>query len=133
LQVPGVPPSAPHKPFVHSKLLVHVVPMGPVATQAGVALHQKPVAQPALVAVGAVPVTVHVLAQAVPLAHAKLVGQAAVAPASGLQVPVPLHEPAGVSELPVHEAAQAVPDAVSSQTAPVVQLPVSPHGGAAVH
>jgi hypothetical protein len=131
LQVPAVPPSAPHNPFVHSKLLVHAVPMGPVATQAGVALHQKPVAQPALVAVGAVPVTVHVLAQAVPLAHAKLLPQAAADPA--VQVPVPLHVPAGVSELPVHDAGHVVLDDVSWQTPPAAQLPVNPQGGAAVH
>ena len=116
---------------MHSKLLVQVVPIGPVATQAGVALHQKPVAQPALVAFGAVPVTVHVLAQAVPLAHAKLFAQAAAVPA--VHVPVPLHEPAGVRELPVHEAGQVVPDVVSAQTPPAAQLPENPQGGAAVH
>jgi hypothetical protein len=121
-----------HMPLVHSKLLVQVVPVAPVATHAGVALHQKPVAQPTLVSVGGVvPVTLHVVAQAIPLVHAKLLPQAAAEPA--LQVPVPLHVPAGVRELPVHTAGHATVDAVSSQTAPAAQLPVKPQGGAAVH
>jgi hypothetical protein len=119
-------------PFVHSKLLLQAVFMAPVATQAGVALHQKPVAQPTLVAVGAVPVTLHVVAQAVLLVHAKLFAHAAAEP-PGVQVPVPLQLPAGVSELTVHEAGQVDVDAVSAQTPPVAQLPVNPHGGAAVH
>jgi hypothetical protein len=123
-----------HMPFVHSKLLVHVVPVPPVATHAGVALHQKPVAQPTLVSVGGVvPVTLHVVTQAVPpVLHAKLFPQAPAVPA--VQVPVPLHEPAGVNELPVQDAVpQDVVAAVSWQTPPAAQLPVKPHGGAAVH
>ena len=120
-----------HVPFVHSKLLLQAVFMGFVATHAGVPLHQKPVAHPVLVAVGAVPVTLHVVAQAVLLAQAKLFGQAPAVP--GLQVPVPLQVPAGVSVLPVHTSPHATVAAVSSQTAPVAQLPVNPHGGAAVH
>jgi len=122
-----------HVPFVHSKLLLQRVFAGPVATHAGVALHQKPVAQPTLVAVGAVPVTLHVATHAVPpVLQAKLFGQAPAVPA--VQVPVPLHEPAGVSELPVHAAVpQDTLDAASWQTAPAAQLPVKPHGGAAVH
>lgn len=105
--------------------------MGFVATHAGVPLHQKPVAQPTLVAVGAVPVTLHVAAQAVPLVHAKLLPQAAAVPA--VQVPVPLHVPAGVSELPVQTAGHVVLDAVSAQAPAAAQMPVNPHGGAAVH
>jgi hypothetical protein len=73
-----------------------------------------------------------VVPQAVVLAHAKLFGHAAAEPPA-VQLPVPLQVPAGVSELPVQDAGQAVPEAVSSQTAPAAQLPVNPHGGAAVH
>jgi len=105
--------------------------MAPVATQAGVALHQKPVAQPVLVAVGAVPVTLQVVAQAVLLAHAKLFKQAPAVP--GLQVPAPLQVPAGVSVLPAHKSPHTTEEGVSSQTPPAAQLPVNPHGGAAVH
>jgi hypothetical protein len=118
-------------PSVHSKLFVHAVPEGFVATQAGVELHQKPVAHPVLVAVGGVPVTLHVVAQAVPLAHAKFVGQAPVVPA--VQVPVPVQVLAMVSMLPVHEAAaQTVPDAQSWQAPEPLQLPLLPQVDIAV-
>ena len=49
-------------------------------------------------------------------------------------VPVPLQVPALVSVLPEQVAEpQAVLDAACWQTPPAAQLPVFPHGGAAVH
>jgi hypothetical protein len=130
-----VPPTPLQVPFAHSKLLLQVVPgVFSVLLQmavAGTVSQNDPVAQPTLVPAGGVPVTLHEVAQAVPLAQAKLFGQAPGVPA--LHVPVPLQVPAGVNVLPVHASPQAVLDEVSSQTAPVVQLPVNPHGGAAVH
>jgi len=91
------------------------------------------VAQPTLVPAGGVPLTLHVVLHAVPpVLQAKLPPQVVAVPA--VQVPMPLHAPTGVSELPVHDAVpQDTVDAVSSQAAPAAQLPVNPHGGAAVH
>ncbi len=58
-----------------------------------------------LVAVGGVPLTLQVVAQAVPLTQAKLDGQGAPVPA--VQPPALLHvpAPAGVNVEPVHDAA----------------------------
>lgn len=77
----------------------------------GMVSQKELAAQPALTPAGGVPVTLQDVPHAVPLAHAKLLAHAAGAPA--VHVPVPLHEPAGVSELPVHTAGQVVPDVVS--------------------
>jgi hypothetical protein len=75
--------------------------------------------------------TVHDVPQAVELAHEKLFAQAA---AVAEHVPVPLHEPTGVSELPTHDAVPHVTVVAASWHAPpAAQLPVFPHGGAAVH
>jgi len=101
-------------PFKHSKLLLQAAFMAfSVPLQIGVVgmVSQKELAaQPTLTPAGAVPVTLQDVPQVVPLAHAKLLAQAAGEPA--VHVPVPLHEP-GVSELPVHTPGQVVPDVVS--------------------
>lgn len=138
MQVPlPEPPSPPaHTVLVHSKLLLQAAPVafGVVLHTAvvGTVSQKAPDAQPALTPAGGAPVTLHEVAHDVPSAHAKLFGQAPAVPA--LHVPVPLHMPAGVSVLPVHEAVpQDVVDAVSSQTPPDAHLPVKPQGGAAVH
>jgi hypothetical protein len=67
-----------------------------------------------------------------PVLQAKSFGQAPAVPA--VHVPVPLQSPVGVSSLPVHDAVpQLTVLAACSQVAPAAQLPVFPHGGAAVH
>ena len=75
----------------------------------------------------------HEVRHAVVLAQTKPPAQAPVVPLA--HVPEPVHVLAVVSVLPVHAAAppHTVPDAFSSQTPPKAQLPVFPHGGAAVH
>jgi hypothetical protein len=123
-------------PFAHSKLLLQATPVAFCTllqmAVAGTVSQKEPAAQPTLVPAGAVPVTLHVVAQAVLLVHAKLFAHATAEP-PGVQVPVPLQLPAGVSELTVHEAGQVDVDGVSAQTPPVAQVPLNPHGGAAVH
>jgi hypothetical protein len=115
--------------FVHASSVVHGTPCAPLATQVpdppGFMQYSLDDAQSESVP--------HAALQAVELEQMTPSGQAAIVPPA--HVPDPLHILAEVSVLPVHDAAapQDTLDAASSQTPPAAQLPVSPHGGAAVH